>query len=60
MKVKSIGLSETEIHQKIKERQDARLRKDWQLADTIRRELEEKGIILEDKKDGTDWKVRVG
>jgi cysteinyl-tRNA synthetase len=60
MKVKSIGLSETEIHQKIKERQDARLRKDWQLADTIRRELEEKGIILEDKKDGTAWKVRVG
>ncbi len=60
MKVKSIALSETEIHQKIKERQDARLRKDWQLADTIRRELEEKGIILEDKKDGTDWKVRVG
>ena len=60
MKVKSIALSETEIHQKIKERRDARLRKDWQLADTIRRELEEKGIILEDKKDGTDWKVRVG
>ncbi|MCJ7483003.1 MAG: cysteine--tRNA ligase [Thermodesulfovibrionales bacterium] len=60
MKVKSIGLSETEIHQKIKERQDARLGKDWQLADTIRRELEEKGIILEDKKDGTAWKVRVG
>ena len=60
MKLKSIALSETEIHQKIKERRDARLRKDWQLADTIRRELEEKGIILEDKKDGTDWKVRVG
>jgi cysteinyl-tRNA synthetase len=60
MKVKSIALSETEIHQKIKERRDARLRKDWQLADTIRRELEEKGIILEDKKDGTAWKVRVG
>ena len=60
MKVKSIGLSETEIYQKIKERQNARLGKDWQLADTIRRELEEKGIILEDKKDGTDWKVRVG
>jgi cysteinyl-tRNA synthetase len=59
MKVKSIGLSETEIHRKIKERQNARLRKDWQLADTIRQELEEKGIILEDKKDGTDWKVRV-
>ena len=60
MKVKSIGLSEAEIHQKITERRDARIRKDWKLADTIRQELEEKGIILEDKKDRTDWKVRVG
>ncbi len=30
------------------------------LADAIRKELEEKGIILEDKKDRTDWKVKVG
>jgi len=60
MKVKGIGLSEAEIHNKIKERRDARVRKDWQLADTIRQELEEKGIILEDKKERTDWKVRVG
>ena len=29
-------------------------------ADAIRKELEEKGIILEDKKDRTDWKVKVG
>jgi cysteinyl-tRNA synthetase len=60
MKVKGIGLSEAEIQHKIKERQDARLRKDWKLADIIRKELEEKGIILEDKKERTDWKVRVG
>lgn len=60
MKVKGIGLTEEKIHQKIQERREARLRKDWHLADTIRRELEEKGIILEDKKDRTDWKVRVG
>ena len=60
MKVKRIGLSEAEIQQKITERRDARIRKDWKLADTIRQELEEKGIILEDKKDRTDWKVRVG
>jgi cysteinyl-tRNA synthetase len=60
MKVKAIGLSEAEIHQKIQERRDARLRKDYQKADTIRRELEEKGIILEDKRERTDWKVRVG
>jgi cysteinyl-tRNA synthetase len=60
MKVKGIGLSEAEIHHRIQERRDARVRKDWRLADTIRQELEEKGIILEDKKERTDWKVRVG
>lgn len=60
MKVKHIGITETEIQDKIKERQDARTRKDWQSADSIRQELEEKGIILEDKKERTDWKVRVG
>jgi len=60
METKNIGLSEKEIIGKIRERRDARQRKDWHLADAIRKELEEKRIILEDKKDGTDWKVKVG
>lgn len=59
MKIRDIGLSEKDILEKIKERQDARQRKDWHTADVIRKELEEKGIILEDKKDRTDWKVKV-
>jgi cysteinyl-tRNA synthetase len=60
MKIRKIGLSEKDIPEKIRERQAARQRKDWHTADTIRKELEEKGIILEDKKDRTDWKVKVG
>ena len=60
MKIRSIGVSEKEILEKIKERREARERKDWHAADAIRKELEEKGLILEDKKDRTDWKVRVG
>jgi cysteinyl-tRNA synthetase len=60
METKSIGLSEKEIIGKITERRDARQRKDWHLADAIRKELEEKRIILEDKKDRTDWKVKIG
>jgi cysteinyl-tRNA synthetase len=60
MKVKGIGLSEAEIHHKITDRQAARRRKDWKLADAIRQELEEKGIILEDTKERTGWKVRAG
>jgi cysteinyl-tRNA synthetase len=30
------------------------------MADRIRKELEEKGIILEDKKDKTTWKIKIG
>ncbi len=60
MKNRKIGLTEQEITDKINARLDARQKKDWHSADAIRKELEEKGIILEDKKDRTDWKVRVG
>ncbi|MDI6891107.1 MAG: cysteine--tRNA ligase [Thermodesulfovibrionales bacterium] len=60
MKIRKIELSENDILEKIKERQEARQKKDWKFADTIRKELEEKGIILEDKEDRTDWKVKVG
>jgi cysteinyl-tRNA synthetase len=59
MVVKNIGFEEEDILKKIDERQKARDSKDWETADTIRKELEEKGIILEDKKDRTRWKVRI-
>lgn len=60
MKTKKIALSENDIIEAIKNRNEARRRKDWNLADTIRESLEEKGIILEDKRDRTDWKVKAG
>ena len=60
MKVKKIDLSEIELQEKIDERQRARETKDWATADKIRNELAGKGIILEDKKDGTTWKIRAG
>ncbi len=59
-KVKKIDLSEDEIQQKIIDRRQARENKEWAAADDIRNELAEKGIILEDKKDETTWKVKVG
>jgi cysteinyl-tRNA synthetase len=31
--------------------------KDWKRADEIRQQLEKDGILLEDKADGTHWKV---
>ncbi|RJQ18750.1 MAG: cysteine--tRNA ligase [Nitrospiraceae bacterium] len=60
MKVKKIEFSEEALLQKIAGRQEAREQKDWAKADTIRKELEAGGIILEDKKDGTTWKVKAG
>ena len=60
MKMKNIGLSEKDIINKISDRQNAREKKDWASADRIRKELEDKGIILEDKKDKTAWKVKAG
>lgn len=54
MKIRKIGLTEQEIVDKINARLDARQKKDWHSADAIRKELDEKGIILEDKKDRTD------
>lgn len=57
--IRKIGLSEKDILEKIKKRQDARQKKNWHSADAIRKELEEKGVILEDKKDTTDWKVKI-
>ena len=40
----------------IRQRQEARKAKNWAEADRIRDELKEKGIILEDTKQGVKWK----
>lgn len=59
LKIKNIPLTEAEIEEKIKERTIARQNKDWAMADSVRKELEDKGIILEDKKGGTSWKMKI-
>ncbi len=59
MSAKHISLTEEDIVVKIEDRRRAREEKDWAAADRIRKELEEKGIILEDKKYGTSWKVKI-
>jgi cysteinyl-tRNA synthetase len=45
-----------EIQKLIDERQEARHRRDFERGDEIRDELAERGIILEDTKDGVRWK----
>ncbi len=52
------GLSAQAIEELIQRRDRARSAKQWQEADRIRAELQERGIILEDTPGGTIWKVR--
>ena len=47
---------EAAIEAKIAERQAAKKNKDYALADKIRNELKEQGIVLEDSPSGTTWK----
>jgi cysteinyl-tRNA synthetase len=49
-------LADAEIDARIAERQAARRRRDFAAADRIRAELAERGIMLEDLKEGVRWK----
>jgi cysteinyl-tRNA synthetase len=51
------GLGDAEIEKLVQERQSARARRDFAASDRIRNELADRGIILEDTKDGkVRWK----
>ncbi len=53
----NIGPSDAEIEALVAERQEARKRRDFAASDRIRQQLAERGIILEDTKDGgVRWK----
>ena len=52
-----MGLSDAEIEKLVAERQAARVRRDFAASDRVRKELSDRGIILEDTKDGkVRWK----
>ena len=46
------------IESLIKERAEAKATKNFKRADEIRDRLQEEGVILEDSKDGTRWKIK--
>lgn len=60
LNIKELKKEESEISEEIKtlvkEREEARKKKDWAKADEIRAKLKEKGIILEDTPEGVRWK----
>jgi len=57
-KKSKVKVDENFINQKIKDRKNARKKGDYKLADSIRKELENNGVIIEDKKDETAWKYK--
>lgn len=50
------GIDESYVNSQIELRSKAKKEKNWALADEIRNELLEKGVVLEDGKDGSSWK----
>jgi len=56
--INKLNLNIDEIKQKISERSNAKIEKDYEKADKIRSELDEKGIILNDSKEGTSWDIK--
>jgi cysteinyl-tRNA synthetase len=59
LSTRKIPFTAAGIKQKIEDRRTARDNKNWALADSVRKELEENGILLEDRKDSTVWKVKI-
>ena len=57
-KISKALISEKEILQKIQERNKARENKNYEEADKIRKELLDKGVLIEDKDGKTTWKFK--
>jgi len=55
--LQNMTVSAEAIDALVAERAAARKNKDWKRADEIRDQLDQAGILLEDKGDGTHWKV---
>ena len=53
-----VKIDENFIYKKIKDRKEARKKGNYKLADILRKELEDNGVIIEDKKDKTTWKYK--
>jgi cysteinyl-tRNA synthetase len=54
----SEAIDEALVESLIAERLQAREQKDWERADQIRSELSAMNIVLEDRPEGTTWKLK--
>jgi len=59
LKPEKVDASESEAIEKlVEDRQEARRKKDYREADRIRKELEQKGIVVEDTPEGPVWRKK--
>ena len=56
--LENVAVDEALVEDLIAERLQARQEKDWERADRIRSELSAMNIVLEDRPEGTTWKVK--
>ena len=56
--LKKLNIDLKEIENQIFKRTEAKKNKDYETADAIRNELEQKGIILNDTREGTSWDLK--
>ncbi len=56
--LKKLDIQEDYINLQIEKRKEAKINKEFDLADNIRNDLESKGIILKDTVDGTLWDLK--
>ena len=56
--VKKLNIDINLIESEIKKRAEAKKVKDFETADSIRSNLDEKGIVLNDTVDGTVWDIK--
>ena len=53
-----LNINTNEIEEQINKRAEAKKNKDYETADAIRAELDKKGILLNDTKEGTTWDIK--
>ena len=58
-KIIELGLNKNKIEEMINARTEARKNKEWKEADKIREGLNKKRVVLEDKPEGTIWKIKM-
>ena len=56
--IKLLNVDEQYVLEQIEKRAQAKQQKDYALADQIRNELDQKGIMLKDSSAGTDWDIK--